>query len=480
MGDSILIESDIFEPKLFDDRVSYGGWPVDVHPPEGVYSKEPPCNQVFVNELYSVPFSIMYSRNIPNLMLAGRCISTSHVAMGSIRVMNSLGAAAQAVGMAASICVRDKIDPRDVRNTRMEELQQKLLKADSHIISLENNDPDDLALKSVASASSSLPYRAENSDGYLDLTYDLAQQLPISGDRIDTVSIPLKSERDDACEVKISLYLSRKLGRFDNKTPIFEATEVLEPGTEKWVQIVPSQDVPPQSLLWICIEKKAGVSWAYSNQEAFCTRFAARFNGDLTARPSHGKATVAPLTDDWFPINHNGRLPHELHDWASDTVGMLYDRKVRATLCHRISPESLPYQASNATNGISRLENWPNIWISDPEQSFPQSLNLKWDAPCNISEIYLTFDTDLDAPDRCYGWPREEHSFVFPVSECVKDYRILGRKGEEWVELLTIENNYNRRRIHKLDSPFKGEELKIDVLSTHGSPSARIYEIRAY
>lgn len=480
MGDHILIERDIFEPELFEDRVSYGGWPVDVHPPEGIYSNEPPCNQVFVNELYSVPFGIMYSRNIDNLMLAGRCVSTSHVAMGSIRVMNTLGVAAQAVGMAASICVNREVDPRQVRSDHMEDLQQRLLKADSYILSLKNCDPDDLALKATVETSSCLEHSAEEHDGYLELTYDIAQQLPISGEHVDTVSIPLKSTREDDCEVNLSLFSSGKLGRFDNKTPIFETQVMVRAGEETWVEIKPELSVAPESLLWICVTKQPGVAWAYSNEEGFNTRFSARFQGDLSARPSHGHATVAPVTDDWFPINHHGRLPHELHDWASDTVGMQFDRKVRATLCHRIEPASSPYQGCNVINGISRAEDWPNIWISDPAQELPQTLSLKWEEPQSVKSIYLTFDTDLDAPDRCYGWPREEHRFVFPVPECVRDYRILARTGDRWVEVLKVEGNYNRRRIHELDTSVVMDELKVEVMANHGASTARIYEVRAY
>jgi hypothetical protein len=46
-GDYILNENDLFYPKLFEDRIGFGGWPLDDHPPEGVESVDPPCDQVF-------------------------------------------------------------------------------------------------------------------------------------------------------------------------------------------------------------------------------------------------------------------------------------------------------------------------------------------------------------------------------------------------------------------------------------------------
>lgn len=480
VGDHILVENDIFEATLFEDRVSHGGWPVDVHPPEGMYSKEPPCDQTFVNELYSVPFSIMYSKNITNLMLAGRCISMSHVAMGSIRVMNSLGAAAHAVGMAAALCIEKSCDPREVRTKHIKELQQRLLKVDAHIINLKNEDPADLARKASVSVSSELKYHVEAVDDYVELTYDLAQQLPVSQNRIESVSIPLKSNREDACEISIRLYTSGKMGRFDTKNVLFETKTILKSKEDKWLEFKINKEIPAEQLLWICLEKQAGVFWGYSKEETFGTRFAAKFHGDLVPLPSHGKAQIAPINDDWFPINHNGRLPGELHRWIDATIGIQYDRKVRATLCHKIMPTNMPYGGSNVINGISRAENWPNIWISDPAERFPQSLFLKWESPRTISEIYLTFDTDLDAPDRCYGWPREEHRFVFPVAECVKCYRIYAQTVAGWIMLESVDDNYNRRRVHHFRSPVTTGEIKIEVLATHGAPSARIYEVRAY
>ncbi len=484
MGDHMLIESDIFAPPLFEDRVSYGGWPVDVHPPEGIYSKEPPCDQTFVNELYSVPFRIMYSRNISNLMLVGRCISVSHVAMGSIRVMNSLGAAAQAVGMAATLCIEHGVAPREVGQSHIGELQQRLLKQDQHIIRLRNQDPNDLALSATVQTSSAATATAEEPTGFLPLSYDLAQQVPVSAGTVDRVSLLLKSDLDTDSRVSVRLYFSDTLGRFelghfDHKEPIAQEEIALPPG-QHWITLDVNRQVSENRLLWICVDSQAGIFWGYSNEEIFGSRFAARFHGELIPRPSHGKARIAPVTDDWFPINHHGRLPHELHDWIGETVGVAFDRKVRATLCHRISPAPRPYQGDNVNNGISRAEDWPNLWVSDTDQAMPQTVSLKWDTVQRVREIRITFDTDLDAPDRCYGWPREAHRFTFPVPQCVKDYRVLRRVGEDWIELIRVQGNYNRSRVHTLDDLVDAEEVKLEVLATHGDASARVYEMRVY
>ncbi|EMI20241.1 hypothetical protein RMSM_02833 [Rhodopirellula maiorica SM1] len=419
-------------------------------------------------------------------MLVGRCISVSHVAMGSIRVMNSLGAAAQSVGMAAAICNEKNVEPRQIAEDHIAELQQRLLRADVHLIRLPNQDHRDLARAAEITSSSDQPYQAEHSTGSLELKYDLAQQFPVTPGHIKSVGVRLQSERSDVCEIVASVYRSHTLGRFDEQTPVAEKTIKVDPNSSSWIDVKLNEDTTDPSLLWICLSAQPGVFWSYSGEEALGTRFAARFDGELVPRPSHGKARIAPVTDDWFPLNHHGRLPQELHDWMSETVGIEFDRKVRATLCHRVkyadAPTSLtsPYQATNVTNGISRAEDWPNIWISDRSQPLPQSVSLKWGDTKQVHEISLAFDTDLDAPDRCYGWPREAHRFVFPVPQCVKDYRIMGRLGDNWMELVDIRDNYNRRRIHMLTDPVNLDELRVEVLATHGSPSAHIYEIRAY
>ena len=59
-----------------------------------------------------IPYRCFYSRNVENLMMAGKNISATHVAMGSIRVMHTTGAIGTVVGRAASLCVKEHAAPR--------------------------------------------------------------------------------------------------------------------------------------------------------------------------------------------------------------------------------------------------------------------------------------------------------------------------------------------------------------------------------
>ena len=153
IGEYVLREQDLRNGEIFDDQVAYGGWPIDLHPPAGIHSEEPPFTTEQV-PLYNIPFRSLYSRNVPNLLFAGRNISTSHVAFGSTRVMGTCSIMGQAVGTAAAICARSDGTPGELAKGAISELQQTLLKDDAYAINLRNSDPDDHARKASVKASS--------------------------------------------------------------------------------------------------------------------------------------------------------------------------------------------------------------------------------------------------------------------------------------------------------------------------------------
>ena len=135
VGDHMLTQGDIESEGRFDDIVAYGGWTMDDHHPAGFWSVktgEPatiwhPCPSP-----YGIPYRILYSRNIDNLMFAGRDTSCSHAAMSSTRVMGTCAVMGQAVGTAAAIAARLGISPRQV-NGHIQALQQALLRDDCYL-----------------------------------------------------------------------------------------------------------------------------------------------------------------------------------------------------------------------------------------------------------------------------------------------------------------------------------------------------------
>ena len=154
VGDYILNENDVMSNRQFEDAVAYGGWPMDIHTPKGLYDfDELPSLIVSFDGSYTIPYRSYYSKNIDNLMMAGRNISASKMAMGSTRVMGTCAIGGQAVGTAAAMCVKYRCNPRGIQD-HMEELQQTLLKEDCYIPNLRNLDDSDLARTALVTATS--------------------------------------------------------------------------------------------------------------------------------------------------------------------------------------------------------------------------------------------------------------------------------------------------------------------------------------
>ena len=124
LGDVQLTEDDIISKKDFPDGCVPSTWSIDLHYPKQEYAKKFPDNPfISIAKMdtkldraygYPIPYRCFYSRNIDNLFMAGRCISVTHEALGTTRVMKTCGMMGEVVGKAASICVREDCTPRKV------------------------------------------------------------------------------------------------------------------------------------------------------------------------------------------------------------------------------------------------------------------------------------------------------------------------------------------------------------------------------
>lgn len=149
IGPHVLTQSDL-EGKNgdFEDAVAIGGWPFDNHTPGGFYDSDiPPSYSINIPEVYNIPLRALYSVNVPNLFMAGRNISTSHVALTSTRVMGTCAVEGQAIGTAAAFCAKEGITPQALFDNKplLKAYQQQLLRDDQSIKHRKNEDPADLA-----------------------------------------------------------------------------------------------------------------------------------------------------------------------------------------------------------------------------------------------------------------------------------------------------------------------------------------------
>lgn len=154
-GNYILTENDIRANTRFDDAVAYGAWPMDVHVRGGLRDlKEYPSHVFNFEGCYTIPYGCYCSKNIENLMMAGRDISASKMAFSSVRVMGTCAIGGQAVGTAAAMAIQKGCTPREVGERYIRQLQQTLLKNDCYIPGIRNTDPQDLARTATVTASS--------------------------------------------------------------------------------------------------------------------------------------------------------------------------------------------------------------------------------------------------------------------------------------------------------------------------------------
>ena len=126
-GDHIFTFADVRALRKFPDAVAWGVRPVDVHYQQILAD---PTRPDFLSEAlyyrvkyYTIPYRSLYSKNICNLFMAGRCFSCSHIGLGGPRVMNTTGQMGVAVGLAASLCKKYGVNPRQLYPDHIGELQ---------------------------------------------------------------------------------------------------------------------------------------------------------------------------------------------------------------------------------------------------------------------------------------------------------------------------------------------------------------------
>lgn len=134
VGDLILREQDLTRPIPYEDGTCTTTWRIDQHYPMEKNSADYPGEEwmsygkLMPIDPYAIPYRCLYSRDVPNLFMAGRDISVTHVALGSVRVMRTCAMMGEVVGMAAAVCCRRGAMPRDVYTTWFQDLVELMKK----------------------------------------------------------------------------------------------------------------------------------------------------------------------------------------------------------------------------------------------------------------------------------------------------------------------------------------------------------------
>ncbi|MBE6636294.1 MAG: FAD-dependent oxidoreductase [Ruminococcaceae bacterium] len=134
VGDYVLTQKDAEAAFCSSDATAVSTWDLDQHMPEpknDAHFEEPFRSCAYhrgtVNA-FCIPYRCLYAKDVKNLFLGGRIISVSHAAFSSVRVMRTLGACGEAVGLAAAVCRRNNVDPRAVYTDHLHEFREELRK----------------------------------------------------------------------------------------------------------------------------------------------------------------------------------------------------------------------------------------------------------------------------------------------------------------------------------------------------------------
>ncbi|MFJ5613139.1 FAD-dependent oxidoreductase [Streptomyces sp. NPDC093221] len=444
LGDYVLHQGDILGQTEFADRVAFGGWSIDLHPPQGMYATEAGAKQRYADGIYHIPYRSLYSVNTANLLFAGRNISASHVAFGSTRVMATCATIGQAAGTAAALCADAGISPRELE---VASLQRALLREDASVIGLASDDPDDLALRATATASSTLAdLTVETSDATWPLTADAGLVLP-ADPALTGLELLLDAERDTVLTVEL---YDPELGQ--NYVPRRLVGSVSVPvaaGHGQWV--------------------KTGLEWAPDTpRNAFVV---VRADPALALRVAD-RPTPGVLCFTRVPLRPQDESPQPLREWTDS--GLL-----RRTFCLRAG-ETAAFAPAKAVDGYARPYAGPHLWVSEPvREGTPEWLELAWDEPVALRRIEVVADDDVNED----LINLHHHRTPFDtLPTLVRDYRVEVRDaaGADWRVLDRVTANRRRRRVHVLEEPVTARAVRIVVEATNGAASAHVVAVRAY
>lgn len=452
IGDYVLTQNDVVEQHLYPDAVSVGGWAIDLHPSDGIYSAQPGCTQWHAKGVYQIPYRTMYSRNIRNLFLTGRLISATHIAFGSTRVMATCAHNGQAVGMAAALCHENELLPADiVQPERMHELQQRLLRSGQYIPGVSGHDENDLAHCAEITASSTW---------HVD-------ELPSSGEF---------SSQDKP----YALLMPMMMGQMPAITLRIDSQEQTLVHAELWQSSRPGNTTPDVFLSKLQIEIPAG-----ENQPV-------EIAFDYVAKdPCHLFVIIPPISHGYLHLSKvqvpgmltltqkmNGAVAKSIIQSPPIGSGIdtfsfwLPDRRPFArNLAVSFSPPLNVYEPSMVINGFARPWCGTNAWVPSSLDSTP-SLHLAWNSPQTLSTIEMTFDTDFDHPMESVLLTHPER--IMPA--CIRAYSVVTDEGKT---IFNVSNNHQTRQKLHLDTPIMTSGIRINILEW-GSSLPAIYEVRCY
>lgn len=471
LGRYFLTEHDILNQTVFPDEIAFGGWFVDLHTAGGLLSKcsEPsaaaggPENEYDSFSDYSalsycgpygLPLRILLARDCDNLLMAGRNVSVTHAALGTVRVMGTTALMGEAAGIAAATGLErghnfDELVARDIGV-----IQQRLLRNGCFLPNYRGADEKDMARSAHATASSEISvggvtpetpgfhagliiWKDQPQYSIEQLATRRGQLIATSGGPITELELCVSNDSPTDETLELQLFAADHIWDYRSEpgAPLASGKLVVPPGKRHWVKwrlnsLLPAS-VAPGSFLRLDALQNRNLHW-------------------------HAAQKIIPGHMAMYAIS-----PHRMRRFGNGH-----------TLAYKISPPQKPFSPAQVLSGVTRPHRATNLWVSDNTQPLPQWLELSWPQPQTLCEVQLVFPGHL---------VREYHAYCpfYRDAQCPRDYLVEIFADGRWHRVVEVKDNYQRLRRHTL-SARPAERLRVVVTATNGDPSAAIYEIRCY
>ena len=472
MGRYLMTEHDVLNQTVFPDEIAFGGWFVDLHTPGGLLAKssEPSAaagghqdeydtfsdySAMSYCGPYGIPLRIMLAKDCDNLMMAGRNVSVTHAALGTVRVMGTTAIMGEAAGVAAAIGLErghqfDELITKDIG-----EIQQRLLANGCFLPNYAYQGTGDRARLAAVSASSELSvagvtpetpgfhaglkiWRDQPQYSIERLETRRGQLIATAGGQLNSFELCLTNDQEVDELLEVQLFLVEHI--WDYRTapgaPLATGKLRVPPGKKHWVTWELNLELPADLAVGRFLRLDAlpnkHLSW-------------------------HAAQKLIPGHMAMYAIS-----PNRMRRFGNGH-----------TLAYRVSPPQTPFAPQQVLSGVTRPHRTTNLWVSEATQAMPQWLELSWAEPQDISEVQLVFPGHLI---------REYHAYApfYRDPQCPRDYSIQALVVGRWQDVVEVKDNYQRLRRHKLPAPVAAEKIRVMVMVTNGDPSASIYEIRCY
>lgn len=445
-----LIQQDIIEQKHFDDTIAFGGWAIDLHPADGVYSDKGGCIQYHSKGIYEIPYRCYVSRDIDNLFFAGRNISASHVAHGSSRVMATSAFGGQAVGTAAAQCIKKGKLPADIRQpNEMAELQQLLNISGQSIPGVALDHTTNKIVNAQIEASDTLALKQIPFNGPWNLLdFSVAQMLPLGAGQAYSFAIQAEAEKETVLEVEL-----RCSDKPENYTPnvIIERQEIKLRKGKQTMDITFLKGLPKEQYGFITFLRNESVRIKMSKERY--TGVVSVFNKFNKAVNNNGKQT---------PPDNLGIDSFEF--WCPDR------RPGGHNIAMEINPPIDGFGPTNLVNGYIRPTTKSNAWVASLKDKDPM-IKLIWNTPQFINKMILYFDTDYDHAMESVQMGHPENVMPF----CVRKYQIINKEGK-----VLYEKEDNHQTINEIELNISTDFLMIRFAHPLPNVPASLFQIVVY